>query len=133
MTELVRQSLRFGVVGLANTAIGLAAIYALMFFWDVSPSKANALGYSLGMTVSFVLNRVWTFGSNRSVAQELPKYLLVVAVSYLLNLGLVITAISNFAFNPYLAQLLGVGVYTVFVFSGCRRFVFVRHRALVKN
>lgn len=126
MTGLIRQSLRFGAVGLVNTAIGLAAIYALMFFWDVSPSLANALGYAIGVIVSFALNRVWTFGSNRSIAQELPKYLLVVAISYLLNLGLVLTAISNVAVNPYLAQLLGVGVYTIFVFFGCRRFVFAR-------
>lgn len=126
MTGLFQQSLRFGAVGLVNTAIGLAAIYALMLFWDTSPGIANAIGYAIGVTVSFALNRVWTFGSNKSVAHEFPKYMLVVAISYLLNLGLVLTAISNFAINPYLAQLFGVGVYTVFVFFGCRWFVFMR-------
>lgn len=124
MTGLFQQSLRFGAVGLVNTAIGLAAIYALMFFLDVSPSVANAIGYAIGVALSYALNRVWTFGSNRSFSQELPKYFLVVAISYLLNLGLVLIAISSFSINPYLAQLLGVGIYTVFVFFGCRWFVF---------
>ena len=31
MSGLLRQSVRFAAVGLVNTAIGLAAIYALMF------------------------------------------------------------------------------------------------------
>jgi putative flippase GtrA len=124
MTELLRQSIRFATVGLANTAIGLAAIYAVMFFFQTGPAIANAIGYAIGLAVSFSLNRVWTFNSDRPVGHVLPKYLLVAALSYLLNLGAVVAATSHFSVNPYLAQLLGVGIYTVCVFFGCRWFVF---------
>lgn len=124
MTGLVRQSLRFAAVGLVNTAIGLAAIYAVMFFFQTGPAIANAVGYVIGLAVSFILNRTWTFGSNRLVVQVLPKYLLVAAIAYLLNLGAVLAAISYFSVNPYLAQLLGIGIYTVCMFFGCRWFVF---------
>lgn len=124
MTGLLRQSLRFATVGLVNTAIGLAAIYAVMFFFRTGPAIANAVGYVIGLAVSFSLNRVWTFNSDRPVAHVLPKYLLVAALSYLLNLGAVIAATSHYSANPYLAQLLGVGIYTVCVFFGCRWFVF---------
>jgi putative flippase GtrA len=128
MTGLLRQSLRFGAVGLVNTAIGLAAIYAVMFFFRTGPAIANAVGYAIGLAVSFSLNRVWTFSSKGPVAHVLPKYLLVAAICYLLNLGAVLTAISYFSANPYLAQLLGVGIYTVCMFFGCRWFVFApRH------
>jgi putative flippase GtrA len=124
MTGLLRQSIRFAAVGLANTAIGLAAIYAVMFFFQTGPAIANAIGYAIGLAVSFSLNRVWTFNSDRPVGHVLPKYLLVAALSYLLNLGAVVAATSHFSVNPYLAQLLGVGIYTVCVFFGCRWFVF---------
>jgi len=126
MTGLLRQSIRFATVGLANTAIGLAAIYAVMFFFQTGPAIANAIGYAIGLAVSFSLNRVWTFNSDRPVGHVLPKYLLVAALSYLLNLGAVIAATSHFSVNPYLAQLLSVGIYTVCVFFGCRWFVFAR-------
>jgi putative flippase GtrA len=128
MTGLLRQSIRFAAVGLANTAIGLAAIYAVMFFFQTGPAIANAIGYAIGLAVSFSLNRVWTFNSDRPVGHVLPKYLLVAALSYLLNLGAVVAATSHFSVNPYLAQLLGVGIYTVCVFFGCRWFVFAPRR-----
>ena len=124
MTGIVRQSLRFGMVGLVNTAIGLNTIYAVMFFFKVGPGIANVVGYAIGLTVSFLLNRAWTFSNKRPIALVLPKYLLVAAICYLLNLGAVLTAISYFSANPYLAQLLGVSIYTVCMFLSCRWFVF---------
>jgi putative flippase GtrA len=121
---LVRQSFRFAVVGVLNTAIGLAAIYSVMFFFQTGPAIANVLGYAIGLVVSFVLNRVWTFNSSRPIGHVLPKYLLVAATCYLLNLGVVLVATSALSVNPYLAQLLGVVIYTVSMFFGCRIFVF---------
>ncbi len=125
MTELLRQWLRFAAVGVLNTAVGLGAIYALMFFWDAKPVLANVGGYAIGLTVSFAFNRSWTFGSRRSVSDVLPKYLAVVAASYVLNLASVVAATASRApDNPYMAQLLGIGIYTVGTFFGCRWFVF---------
>jgi putative flippase GtrA len=124
MTSLLEQSLRFVAVGFANTAIGLTAIYALMFFFAAGPGLANAAGYAIGLAVSFLLNRVWTFRNNRPISHVLPRFLLVAVVSYLLNLGVVLTATSHFGANPYIAQLFGVGLYTICMFFGCRLFVF---------
>lgn len=126
MTGLFRQSLRFSAVGVINTVIGLAAIYAAMFFFQARPGTANAIGYSIGIAISFLLNRAWTFRSKGHVVVVLPKYLLVAAISYLLNLTAVVTSTSFFSANPYLAQLLGVGIYTAWMFFGCRWFVFTR-------
>lgn len=124
MMELVRQSMRFGMVGVVNTALGLSAIYALMFFLGTGPALANFVGYGLGLAVSFALNRVWTFRSALPMAHVLPKYLLVAASCYLLNLGAVLACTSYLSANPYLAQPVGMAVYTVSVFLSCRWFVF---------
>ena len=132
MSGLIRQSLRFGTVGLVNTAIGLLAIYAVIFFFNANPALANAIGYAIGLTVSFALNRFWTFDDNRSIAKVLPSYLLAAAVSYLLaaavsyllNLSVVLLGTYHFGVGPYLVQLFGIGVYTVSMFLGCRWFVF---------
>lgn len=129
MTDLLRQSVRFGLVGLVNTVIGLAAIYALMYFVGVGPALANALGYAIGLAVGFALNRSWTFKSKQSAVHLLPRYLNVAAASYLLNLCVVMAATSQFAVNAYLAQLMGIGIYTISMFLGCRRFVFETRRA----
>ena len=121
---LLGQALRFAAVGVLNTLIGLAAIYALMYFWRSGPVAANFLGYLIGLAVSFSLNRLWTFNSERAFANDLPKYLLAAGASYLVNAGIVSAAVTWWSVNPYLAQLLGVSVYTLSFFFGCRMFVF---------
>jgi len=129
MNGLLRESARFTAVGMANTAVGLAVVFAVMYLLEAGPIVANAVGYAVGWGVSFLLHRSWTFGSALPIAAGLPKYLMVVLVSYLLNLGTVLWAASSPLVNPYVAQVLGMGVYTVAAFAGCRWFVFHQPRA----
>ena len=124
MTGLIWQTLRFGIVGLVNTAIGLTAIYAVIFFFNANPALANAIGYALGLAVSFALNRFWTFGDSQSLKKVLPRYLLIATISYLMNLTVVLFGAYYFGVGPYLVQLFGIGVYAVTMFLGCRLFVF---------
>lgn len=127
MSGLFGQMSRFAAVGLANTALGLAAIYGLMFFFGVTPVVANAAGYALGLTAGFALNRIWTFQSRYTV-QQIPRYLLVVGLSYAANLAATVAAISWLRLGPYLAQLIGIAFYTSLMFCGCRWFVFPHGR-----
>ncbi len=126
MREFIHQSLRFGVVGLLNTAIGLLAIYSVLFFFSSSPAIANAIGYAIGLTISFTLNRIWTFSNNQSIREVLPSYLMAVAASYLLNLSVVMLSIYQLNVDPYLSQFFGIGIYTITMFMICKLFVFKR-------
>lgn len=124
MKELLVESIRFALIGAANSAIGLAVIFAAMCQLDTAPIAANLLGYSAGWGVSFLLNRSWTFGSNCPIAGALARYLMVVLVSYLLNVGVVVWAMALQSVNPYFAQAIGMVIYTASAFAGCRWFVF---------
>ena len=112
------------MVGVANTAIGLAAIYAAMFLFQAGPALANVTGYAIGVGFSFLANRSWTFGDRRASHRLLPRFLLVLAVSYVVNLGVVVAATTQLHMNPYAAQLLGIGIYALLSFIGCRSLVF---------
>ena len=73
--------LRFGLVGLLNTAIGLGTIYVLQLGFGVDYRLANTAGYALGIVNSFVLNRIWTFKSRDTrVARQGLLFLLVAGV-----------------------------------------------------
>lgn len=124
MRGFIRQSVRFGMVGLANTAVGLVAIFGSIFFFNAGPALANAFGYGIGLLVSFVINRTWTFDDKRPSAMLLPYYLLAATLAYLLNLSVVLLGTHYFGLGPYLVQFLGMSVYTLSMFLGCRRFVF---------
>jgi putative flippase GtrA len=130
MSGVVAQSIRFGVVGLVNTAIGLSTIFAVMYFFRAGPAIANGIGYAVGLTASFRLNRRWTFGDKRASSRLLPRFFLVVGASFLLNLTVVLAATSLFSVNPYVAQVFGVCIYTLCMFLGCRSFVFLPQHAV---
>jgi putative flippase GtrA len=124
MSRLVRQAVRFGAVGLINTAVGLVLIYSAMYFFGLGPGVANAIGYGFGLIISFGLNRIWTFEEKRPARIFLGRYILVAGVAYLCNMCAVLAGVSVFHINPYLIQLLGISLYTVLMFFGCKWLVF---------
>lgn len=119
----MKELIRFGLVGLINTFAGLCVIYLLMAV-QVNAYAANLIGYAVGLTLSFSLNRRWTFRSNHKLdIRLLSRFTIAVAVSYLANLGVVHAVIQSLR-NEYLAQLLGLPTYTIFFYIFCKFFVF---------
>ena len=116
--------IRYLLVGVANTLVGLGIIYFAMYFLRLEIIQANVLGYAVGILLSFVLNKTWTFGSNHHVVSSFLRFLLVVAVAYISNLVTVLVATSHFGLNPYIAQALGMLPYTTIGFLGSRFFAF---------
>lgn len=121
---MIRQTLRFVLVGALNTTIGILAIYSVLYLFKTTPVIANAIGFTIGLVVSFVLNRNWTFADTTSIAKTLPRYLMITIASYTLNLLVVVIGMRNFGIGPYLIQLFGVVVYSVSMFLGFKWFVF---------
>ena len=116
--------LRFLTVGVANTAIGLSSVFAAMRFLDMSEAAANALGYAIGVTFSFIANRAWTFGDGAPAIQSFPRWLVVAGCAYLSNLVVVLAAYQFLGVDSYLSQLLGVPIYTAVGFLGARYYAF---------
>jgi putative flippase GtrA len=114
---------KFALVGLANSAIGLATIYVLKLF-EVSDVVANICGYSIGLTVSFVFNRNWTFHHSGTVLPAALRFLSVFAIAYLANLGTVLGLIRLLGLNSYAAQTLGIVPYTTLFYLGSRYVAF---------
>lgn len=128
MRPIIVQLTRFGAVGIINTAVGLLAIYSVLFFFNANPILANLVGYAIGLVISFYLNKNWTFADNTSKSKVLPHYLILVTIAYLSNLGMVFIGMHFFNFGPYLVQLGGICIYTFIMFVGCKLYVFNRHK-----
>src|SRR5207244_4508227 len=76
--------IKFVVVGVGNTLLGLTIIYALKGLAGASDVAANVVGYLVGASVSFSLNKTWTFGHRGRVGPALWRFLLVLAAAYML-------------------------------------------------
>jgi putative flippase GtrA len=124
MNGLIHQIIKFGSVGLINTAIGLLLIYSAMYFIGLGPGLANAIGYGVGLLVSFRLNRLWTFREKGPSRKFIGPYIMLAGVAYLCNLSIVLVGTSLFHADPYLIQFLGIGAYTLLMFIGSKWFVF---------
>jgi putative flippase GtrA len=72
---LLRQFLRFGLVGASNTAISFVA-YAGLIWFGVVYWLAGAIAFVLGAANGYMLNRRWTFASPDSTEARL-RYLVV--------------------------------------------------------
>ena len=120
---------RYLIVGAKNTLIGYGAI---LFFGEIlglSPFVANAFGYAIGLCVSYVLNRRYTFASDRSHRQGIPAFLLAAGACYMLNLiALALVRYLDPAAPTFIAQGVAMTVYAGSFFFVARAFVFQTRR-----
>jgi len=116
--------IRYLLVGVVNTLVGLGTIYLAMYFLQMGVASSNAFGYAIGIMVSFALNKKWTFKSQDHPVYSFLRYLLVLLVAYVANLETVLFANSHFDLNAYLSQALGIIPYTAIGFLGSRYFAF---------
>lgn len=118
--------IKFLVVGLANTLSGLSVIYLAKWLLEFGDVSANVVGYTVGISLSFALNKRWTFRHEGAYLTSLIRFLIVIGVAYLANLATVLTAIEVLRMNSYLAQALGIVPYTALTYLGSRYFAFNR-------
>jgi putative flippase GtrA len=114
---------RFALVGVANTLLGLLVIYAAKWLGGLPDLPANLLGYIVGLTVSYCLNARWTFAFRGHHAVAAPRFVLVIVVGYLANIATVY-ALLGLAINSYIAQAAGIIPYTVISYLGAALFAF---------
>lgn len=129
MREFWGQAIRFGAVGVLNTAVGFGLIVLAMRA-GVSPLPANALGYAGGIVVSFLLNRAWTFGTGDrprglvEILRDAKRFLGAFSAAWSLNALVVWIALETTSAHPYLCQFAGAVTYSVSFFFLCRLWVF---------
>lgn len=128
MKLLIVQAVKFLLIGLINSASGLAVIFGLIYWLNIDPVLANVAGYSVGLTISFLLNRSWTFNAGRTDTSQILKYAIAFLVSFFLNIALLKIFSSNMGFGIYFSQFIAVGTYSISMFLLCRFFVFPNRR-----
>ncbi|MDM0033308.1 GtrA family protein [Variovorax sp. J22P271] len=124
----MRQLIRFGLVGVFNTFFGYAIIFSAMYGLQFSPVAANALGYGLGLITSYWLNRTFTFRSTSAVKPEVVKFLVVVGLSYAVNLIVLLVWMKVFGLHEGLGQLAAGVAYIASSYALNKYFVFQRSK-----
>jgi putative flippase GtrA len=126
LEELAR-FFRFGLAGVVNTLVGLGIIAALDIGLQVRPAIANAVGYAVGIALSFILSRQFVFRSRRPAKIAVPRFLISAAIAFVLNQAALAIAGHLLGGDPALrlaAQICGMCVYTLTLFVLGRFWIF---------
>jgi putative flippase GtrA len=107
-----RQAVKFGMVGVLNTAIDLGLFFALthwVAFFGSASGAAKAISYSAGILNSFFWNRNWTFRSSSNSWATMLPFIVVNLAALAINYGLYQLGLHYFHFSTTGALILATG------------------------
>ncbi len=120
------QILRFGSVGVLNTAFGYTVILIALWLGN-GDVLSNSIGFSSGLVLSFFLNSQWTFRTRDVRPGVVARYAGTFLIAYAVNLGIVLAARATGLMNGPIIHLLGICAYTILFYLGSVYFVFAEN------
>lgn len=124
--------LKFLIVGVINTCVGLSVMYLFLHFTK-SYWVSTFTGNTIGAGVSYFLNRKFTFNSTNAVLGSVFRFVLVIGFCYFISYSVGLRVSSwllesvldlHSSYTKELAVLSGTGLYTILNYLGQRWFVF---------
>lgn len=121
----VYQLCKYGIVGGIGAGIDIGLYTIIITFLSLNYLLANAISFSIGTIIVYFLQKNWTFQyrTNKN-ALLFPKFIIVVAVTYLLNNLILIICIEFLHFNPILSKVIQVFISFLWGYSINKAFVF---------
>lgn len=121
--DLIGQLWRYGVTGLANTALGYGLILLCVYAFGASILVANIIGYGAGWCLSYTLNKRWTFRHEGGGTRAAIGFVLLAGSAFVANVAITI-ALTEAGMAYAIAQIVGAVTYSVSVFIGLKWMVF---------
>ena len=115
--------LRYGLVGIASNLL-VYCVFVILIWSAVPPVWAAAICYGLGLSISYLANRRWSFESIASHRSDLLRFLLAHGVAFVATL--VFISVLTLFLRPEIAQVVNIGLTAIVVYVGLRLFGFGR-------
>lgn len=121
---------KFLLTGVINTAVGALVMFLLYNLAGCSYWLSSAANYVVGGTVSFFLNKYFTFQNRERSWAQVLRFVLTVAACWLIAYGLakplMLSLLSGTGekLQTNAAMIVGMGLYTVLNYFGQRFFAF---------
>ncbi|MCM1149233.1 MAG: GtrA family protein [Butyricicoccus sp.] len=121
---------RFGLVGVLNTVVGTGIMFVMYNAFHFSYWLSSFANYFFGSILSFFLNKHFTFRSKSRSFKEVVRFVINIAVCYLLAYGiskpLMLSLLSgrSQAFSENMAMLTGMVLFVALNYLGQRFFTF---------
>ncbi len=121
------QFIKFGIVGVSNTLLTFAVYWLLLKGFGVWYLAASAIGFIVGATNGFLLNRRWTFAGHVGDAFTPVRWAIVQGCGLAVNEGLLYLFVQGAHIDKLLSQVFATAVVTVTTFLANRAWTFRGH------
>ena len=124
---VVKQFLKFGVVGVSNTLLTFVVFTVLVKALGVWYVAASALGFAVGACNGFLLNRRWTFRGHSGGSTAALRWTLVQGLGLLTDVGLIYLLVDDAGLAKLPSQALALVVVVTATFFANRTWTFRMH------
>lgn len=129
VSEDLTRLIRFGLVGICNTAVTLASYAVLVDGFGAFAPVASAIGFALGAVNGYVLNSRWTFAAQDRGPATLARYIAVQGMGALMSAGGVRLGTTTLRMQHLAAEIAILPLVTITTYALSRRVVFRVGRA----
>ena len=126
------QLVRYGIIGVSSNAAGYL-LYLLVTTMGVGVKTAMSFLYVIGVLVSFLGNRHWTFGYDGGLGRNFIRFCIAHVFGYFLNLSLLMVFVDKLGYQHQWVQLVSIFVVAAFLFAMFRLFVFPQRDTALKE
>lgn len=124
--------IRFAIVGAIGFAVDGGVMLLITSTTGTSPLIARAVSFPLALTLTWAMNRNWTFvtGRHRAPASQYHRYAAVQTAGFAINYGTfagLVTAGGIWRAQPLLALFVGALLSMIFTYTLSRLHVFSGH------
>jgi putative flippase GtrA len=121
------QLVKFGLVGVSNTALTFVVYTVLLKLFGVWYLAASAIGFAVGATNGFLLNRRWTFREHVGDSFTPVRWAIVQGTGLGVNEALLYAFVHHAGFDELVGQAFATVVVTVSTFFANRAWTFRVH------
>lgn len=121
---------RFIIVGIINTLVGMSIMFLLFNIFGCSYWISSAANYIVGSILSYILNRNFTFHSSQKQWKSVIKFTVNILICYLIAYGIAkpfilytMVGVSSRS-QGNIALLLGSILFVILNYTGQKLFVF---------
>ena len=126
------EQIRFIIVGVLNTVIGMAAMLIAYNIFHLGYWISSALNYIVGSIFSYFANKYFTFKSEKKSWNEIIRFVVNIAVCYGIAYGvakpLINMLLGHVGFSvsilEQISMVMGMGIFIIINFCGQKFFVF---------